>query len=86
MMNNELAYSVNSYYNDAEATLRTNSIDIAIGEFFEYVEDEVHANIIDNATGEVLAIVNSDTHDDYASPEMALMMTGFLAKKMWGIE
>ena len=42
--------------------------------------------LIDNATGEVLAIVNSDSHDDYASSEMALMMAGFLAKKMWGIE
>lgn len=77
-------YHVNSYFENAEATLRTNDVHIAIKEFFAYLEDDVHCNIVDGTTGEVLAIANCPDMENYTTDEMALMMLGYLMEETWG--
>ena len=71
-------YHVNVYADDEEITLKSNDVVSALDFLLQTIASGTKCDLIDGFTGEVLAIANNPDHEDYATPEMTLMMAGMV--------
>lgn len=79
-------YIVNIYNKNEgeEITLKTNDVVSALDFLLRTIGTGTQCDLLDGFTGEVLVIANNPDHEDYATPEMSLMMAGMVFNAQHG--
>ena len=82
----QFQYVIQAMYEEIHQriSIETNSIHDAITHFMGCVNSGTPSLITDGLTGEIL-VEWDGKHSDWCTPEMALMINGWLMQQVWGV-